>query len=158
MQPQAEHGFFLMYSAPTDSDIIWRQADGGNRGMISSPSFFLRRIMVVSALCAAALGLTCGPAQARVFVGLGFGLPLYYGPGYYPPPVYYPPPIYYAPPPPPVYYVPPQTYTPGATARAGGQQSCYAGAYVCPMERPVAAGASCYCLGNGGQKVWGRAN
>ena len=41
------------------------------------------------------------PAEARVFVGVGIGVPLYY-----PPPVYaYPPPYYYAPPP--VVYAPP---------------------------------------------------
>jgi hypothetical protein len=125
--------------------------------MIFSRLSSLRRITVVAALCATMLGLAAIPAQARVFVGLGFGFPLFYGPGYYPPPVYYPPPpVYYAPPPPPVYYVPPQTYTPGPTAQSG--QSCYAGPYVCPMDRPVAPGASCYCPGNGGQRVWGRAN
>ena len=40
----------------------------------------------------------------------------------------------------------------------GGGQACYAGPYVCPMDRPVATGGSCYCLGNGSQRVWGRAN
>jgi len=125
--------------------------------MMSSPLSSPRRITIVAALCAVVLGLASVPAQARVFVGLGFGVP-FYGPGYYPPPVYYPPPpVYYAPPPP-VYYVPPQTYAPGPTAQAGAGQSCYAGSYVCPMDRPVAPGAGCYCLGNGGQRVWGRAN
>ena len=74
-----------------------------------------------------------------------------------------PPPLYYAPPPP-VYYTPPQSYgpapdvAPAGIGRAGAGQACYASAYVCPMDRPVAPGGSCYCLGNGGQKVWGRAN
>jgi hypothetical protein len=78
------------------------------------------RIMSLSALVA---GLACvallsaPPAAARVFVGVGIGVPLY---APYPPPVYYPPPAYYAPPPP-VYYTPPppaymtpppQTYAP----------------------------------------------
>ncbi|WP_146101937.1 hypothetical protein [Rhodopila globiformis] len=128
--------------------------------MMTSPFSSLRRIAGIAALCAIALGLAAPPAQARVFVGFGFGVPWAYGPGFYPPPYYYPPPVYY--PPPPVYYAPPQTYapvpsyTPGPTAQVG--QSCHAGAYVCPMDRPVAPGSSCYCLGNGGQRIWGRAN
>ena len=125
--------------------------------MISSSFSSLRRIAAVAALSAAVLGLGSAPAQARVFVGFGFGVPWVYGPGFYPPPIYYPPPpVYYAPPPPPVYYTPPQTYTPGPTAQGG--QSCYAGSYVCPMDRPVAPGSSCYCPGNSGQRIWGRAN
>jgi hypothetical protein len=126
--------------------------------MISSPFSSLRRIAAAFALCAAILGLASASAQARVFVGVGLGVPLFYGPGYYPPPIYYPPPpVYYAPPP--VYYAPPPIYVPGpATAQAGRGQSCYAGPYVCPMDRSVATGASCYCLGNAGQRVWGRAN
>ena len=143
----------------------------------------LGRTTVVLALFAAMAGLAGSSAQARVFIGVGIPL---YGPGFYPPPVYYPPPpVYYAPPPPPVYYAPPppvyyappppvyytppQSYAPApdlAPARigranagqAGAGQACYAGAYVCPMDRPVASGGSCYCAGNGGQKVWGRAN
>jgi len=92
-----------------------------------------------------------GAAQARVFVGFGF--PMFYGPPVYaPPPVYYPPPMYYAPPPPVVYAPPPQSYSPSPAG-----QSCYAGAYYCPMERPVAPGSGCYCTVNG-SRVWGRAN
>ncbi len=62
----------------------------------------------IAALSIAALSLALvaglpGSADARVFVGVGIGLP---GPYYYPPPAYYypPPPVYYAPPP--VYYAP----------------------------------------------------
>lgn len=58
--------------------------------------------------------LHSGKAEARVFVGFGFGVPLY-APYYYPPPVVYaPPPVVYTPPPvgyaqPPVSYAaPPQ--------------------------------------------------
>ncbi len=40
----------------------------------------------------------------------------------------------------------------------GGGQACYAGPYVCPMDRPIATGGNCYCLGNDGQRVTGRAN
>jgi hypothetical protein len=42
------------------------------------------------------------PAEARVFVGVGVGVPLYAPP----------PPVYYYPPPPPVYYAPPVVYAP----------------------------------------------
>ena len=113
------------------------------------------RIAVTAALCAAFCGLAGGPAQARVFVGIGVP---FYGPGYYAPRPYYPPPFYYPPPPPvyyyppPVVYAPPQSYVPPPVAG----QSCHAGGYVCPMDHPVPAGAGCYCLGNGGQRIWGR--
>jgi hypothetical protein len=86
-------------------------------------------------------------------VAFGFGLgaiaaaPYYYAPPYYPPVYYTPPQMYYQP--------PPQGYS---QAQGGGGQSCYAGAYVCPMDHPVATGASCYCPGNNGQRVLGRAN
>jgi hypothetical protein len=83
-------------------------------------------------------------------VAFGFGLgaiavaPYYYAPPYYPPVYYTPPQTYYQP--------PPRGYS---QAQGGGGQSCYAGAYVCPMDRPVTTGASCYCPGNNGQKVPG---
>ena len=127
-----------------------------------------RRVLVARALRAAVvgvavaggvlIGLTPGQAQARVFVGIGIP---FYGPGFYPPPVYYPPPPVYYTPPPVVYTPPPQNYSsPQPYERSGepGGQSCYAGPYVCPMDRPVATGGGCYCPGNGGQSVWGRAN
>ncbi|HBK06236.1 MAG TPA: hypothetical protein DDZ81_10280 [Acetobacteraceae bacterium] len=129
--------------------------------MMSGSLHFFRRLAIVMALCGAFAGLTAGSALARVFVGIGIP---FYGPGYYPPPVYYPPPPAYFPPPvyyppPPVYYPPPQTYTPAPAPRASGAgQSCYAGPYVCPMDRPAPTGASCYCLGNAGQRVSGRVN
>ncbi len=105
------------------------------------------------------------PAHARVLVGFGF--PLFVGPpAYYPPPVYYPPPPYYPPPD----YPPPQAYYPPASVLCAGfaicaavaihspsGQACYAGATVCPMERPTATGSSCYCTTAQG-RVWGRAS
>ncbi|MFL5255832.1 MAG: hypothetical protein ACJ8AI_23630 [Rhodopila sp.] len=118
----------------------------------------LRRAFAVSAVAAATL--CCPPpAQARVFVGVGVGVP-FFGP-WVPPPVYYPPPVFYAPPP--VYYTPPQAYAPpsGSQAAAGAtasRQSCYAGAYVCPMDRLVPSGATCWCAANNGQRVFGQAN
>jgi hypothetical protein len=109
----------------------------------------------MAAVCAGLTGALMPAAQARVFVGIG--VPLFGPPGfYYPPPIYYPPPpVYYAPPPPPVVYAPP-----GFSAAPAGTagQMCYAQAYTCPMDRPVPVGATCYCLGNGGQRVYGRAN
>jgi hypothetical protein len=123
--------------------------------MVSRQS--LHRGTVAIAVCAAFVGLVAGPASARVFVGIGipFYGPGFYGPGYYPGPYYYPPPPAYYPPPPPVVYAPPQAYS---QSPGGAGQMCYAGAYVCPMDRPVPAGDGCYCLGNGGQRVWGKAN
>jgi hypothetical protein len=93
------------------------------------------------------------PASARVWVGFGF--PLYFGP-----PVYYPPPVYYSPPPP--YYQPPPYYPPPAYSYAPPgpynryAQSCVVTGTVCPMERPVTPGSSCYCTTAQG-RMWGRA-
>ena len=126
--------------------------------MITTSLSILRRATVAVVFCAAMVGLAGNPAQARVFIGLGvpFYGPGYYGPGYYPPAPYYypPPPVYYAPPPT-VYAPPQQSYS---QAPGGAGQTCSAGPYVCPMDRPTATGANCYCLGNGGTRVWGRAN
>jgi hypothetical protein len=122
--------------------------------MMSQSVSLFRRALVAIALCAAMVGLAAPSAQARVFIGIGIPFP-----GFYPAPYYYPPPVYY-PPPPPVYYAPPvQTYSQVPTPMpSGAGQTCYAAGYSCPMDRPVASGGSCYCLGNGGQRVWGRAN
>jgi hypothetical protein len=58
---------------------------------------------------ALSIGLSAAPAQARFFVGYGFGYPGFYRPYYRPYPVFYrpyiPPPIYVEPRP--AYYVPP---------------------------------------------------
>ena len=45
--------------------------------------------VVVAAVC-----LLSAPAQARVFVNVGFGFPFFYGPAYYPASAYYAPPAY----------------------------------------------------------------
>jgi hypothetical protein len=121
--------------------------------MLSLAMLATRRMTVAIVLFAAGLGVAASPADARVFVGIGIPFP-----GFYPAPYYYPPPpVYY---PPPVVYAPPQVYAPPppAAVATGSGQSCYAGPYVCPMDRPVATGAGCYCPGNDGQRVWGRAN
>jgi hypothetical protein len=119
----------------------------------------LRRALALAAFSTLLAGvlMISGPAQARVFVGFGF--PLVVGPpAYYPPPIYYPPPPYYPPayyPPPPAYYPPPAAYAPRPAGPPG--QACYAGGTVCPMERPVGSGSSCYCTTAQG-RVWGRAS
>jgi hypothetical protein len=77
-------------------------------------------LRIIAALTIALVAALPGAANARVFVGVGIGVPgpFYYGPPVYyaPPPVYYaPPPAYYPPPAPPVYYAPPAPpayYTP----------------------------------------------
>ncbi len=127
--------------------------------MMATVQTILRGATVAVTSCAAMMGLAGNPAHARVFIGIGVP---FYGPRYYPPPIYYPPPVYYPPPPvyyapPPAVYAPPQTYSP-VPPPGGGRQTCYAGPNVCPMDRPTVTGASCYCLGYGGVRVWGHAN
>ncbi len=80
------------------------------------------RTVLLAAGAAAVLfgGLAANPAQARTFVSVGVGLPLF-GP---PPVVYAPPPVYYAPPP--VYYTPAPVPAPAAyaPAPAAATQNC----------------------------------
>ena len=76
------------------------------------------RTVLLAAGAAAVLfgGFTAVPAEARTFVSVGVGLPLF-GP---PPVVYAPPPVYYAPPP--VVYAP--APAPAAYAPAPAAQNC----------------------------------
>jgi len=76
------------------------------------------RTMLLAAGAAAVLfgSLAAAPAEARTFVSVGVGLPLF-GP---PPVVYAPPPVYYAPPP--VVYAP--APAPAAYAPAPAAQNC----------------------------------
>jgi hypothetical protein len=71
----------------------------------------LNRTIKAALLGGLALALSAGfaaTAEARVFVGVGFGFPLF-GPWYYPPPYYYAPPAVY--PAQPAYAAPqPQTW------------------------------------------------
>ncbi len=86
--------------------------------------------------------------------GVFFGFPAF---SYYvAPPVYYaPPPVVYAPPP--VVYAPPSAYAnPQASSQADaysqdGAGSCSAGAYICPLDRPLQPGAACSCPANRGR-------
>jgi hypothetical protein len=73
-----------------------------------------------------------------------------------PPVVYPPPPVYYAPPPV-VYAPPPQVYDPQADAQAAVVGSCAAGAYVCPLARPLPVNSACSCPANRGGRVAGMA-
>ncbi len=120
-----------------------------------------------SALFRAALLVLVGallfPASAHAWWrgGVYFGFPPVV---IAPPPAYYyaPPPVYYAPPPvyasPPSYSPPAYAYgAPSNSAQAPAGQACYAGPWVCPLERPAASGSSCYCSANG-ERVWGRSN
>ncbi len=117
------------------------------------------RILLGSLLAiAAALPIaTPGRADARVFIGVGFGFPgigfgfPYYAPYYYPPylyrPYYYPPPAYYYPPPlayappPAVYGAPPVRYgtAPASDGAPSAMARCVTGALICPLHyvKPV---------------------
>jgi len=146
----------------------------------------LRTLATCGALALLALvGLPASQAHARVFIGVGVGVPLFYPPyvgpplGYYPPyypPPYYAPPAVYAPPDNSFSYTPPssqprnlsppqgypqQGYAPGGYAPGGGYgvaQSCQAGAYVCPLTADTPPGGRCSCPGHDGQRVRGQAN
>ncbi|HEY8614019.1 MAG TPA: hypothetical protein VIL69_22390 [Roseomonas sp.] len=110
----------------------------------------VRRLLLAAALLASPL-IPTAPAEAQVSFGIGIG------PAY---PVYpaYPYPYAY-PPPPPAYYVPPYpAYAPpypSYAPRPAGQ-TCYAGAYICPLERPLPAGDACACPAQNGRRAWGR--
>ena len=96
------------------------------------------RAAIVLAL--AMIAMTATPALAWRHWGWGPGV--YFGifpPVVVGPPVYYGPPAYYGPP---GYYAPPP--------RPAGD-ACYAGAYVCPLDRPGPAGAPCSCPTNSGR-------
>jgi len=131
-------------------------------------------------------GLTASQAHARVFIGVGVGVPLFYPPYIAPPPAYYPPYYgspYYAPPDSSFSYTPPsqpqnlappqgyppqgypsQGYGPGGYAPGGGNpaygmaQSCQAGAYICPLVTDTPPGGRCSCPGHDGQRIRGQAN
>ena len=76
------------------------------------------------------------PSPAHAWRHWGWG----WGPG-----IIIAPPVFIAPPP--VYYAPPPSYY---APRAAGE-ACYAGPYVCPLERPGPQGAPCSCPTNNGR-------
>jgi hypothetical protein len=137
----------------------------------------MRGALVTFALLGALLGSMTTEAQARIFVGVGVGVPLFYPPFVPPPPVYYPPyygpPVVYAPPGNTFSYTPPGQYAPPGYAPPGPQslappsgygpsnsyaQACQAGAYVCPLVQDTPPGGRCSCPGNDGRRIRGQAN
>src|SRR5579883_1235771 len=81
--------------------------------LLRSPSRRIAVAAIAAVLATGAVAAAPQPAEARVVVGFGFGVPVYPPAYYYPPPHYYypPPPVVYAPPPPVVYAPPPQEPT-----------------------------------------------
>ena len=100
-------------------------------------SIGLRALVMAAVVAAFALPQ---PAQAwwrggwgGVYVGLPVVVP---APVYVYPPAYYPPPVAYSP-------------------RPSGQ-TCYAGAYICPLDQPGPQGAPCSCPANQNTRAGGR--
>ena len=84
----------------------------------------LPRAVGIAAFAFALAVLVPPSADARGFVSLGIGIPLYPPP---PPVIYAPPPAYYVPPPPVVYAPPPPPpayYAPPAAAPIAAEQQC----------------------------------
>ncbi len=95
----------------------------------------MRKILLGAIATLMGLGIFLSPGTAHAWWRGGFGGGfIFIGP----PVVYAPPPVYYAPPP--VVYAAP---LPG--------RACYAGAYVCPLDRPTPVGAGCSCPTNSGR-------
>jgi hypothetical protein len=74
---------------------------------------------------------------------------------YNPPQAYEEPPDYGSQYPPPLSNQPQAYQTPPNYGSPSTGQSCQAGGYVCPLERPAPAGAACSCPSNRGGRVWG---
>ena len=106
----------------------------------------MRKFLLGTAIVVFAVGAILVPHQAEAW-WRGGGGGFYYGPPVFvgPPVIYVPGPVYG---PAPV-YAPPQQYAPAG-------QACYAGAYVCPLDRPTQSGAPCSCPTNQG-RAYGRA-
>jgi hypothetical protein len=105
---------------------------------------FIRAMPILSALAIAGAMVAPKPAEARIGVGVFVGPSVVVGPPvygfYYPVPVYYPRPVYFYPPVP-------------APAPAG--YTCYAGPYVCPLDKANPVGGPCACPSYGGASVAG---
>jgi hypothetical protein len=106
----------------------------------------MRKILFGTAVAALAAGMLLVPGKAEAWWNRGYG-----GGGFmlFGPPIVVGPPVYYAPPP--VYYSQEPAYPPPPPG-----QTCYAGPYICPLDRPTPAGADCYCPTNDG-RAYGRA-
>lgn len=100
-------------------------------------------LLALSAL----LSLAAMPARAWFFGGVAIAPPVVIGP----PVVYPPPPAYYPPP-----YYPPAYYPPPVAPPAPSERTCYAGAYVCPLDHAPGIDGSCSCPSDTtGGRVWG---
>ena len=101
---------------------------------------FLRALPILAGLAVVVAMFAPTPAQARIGIGFFVVPPVVVVPPvydyYYPAPVYYPPPVYYYPPP--VKTTMPVGY------------SCYAGPYICPLEKRLPVGGYCACPAYGG--------
>ena len=103
--------------------------------------FFRRRTLATVIATGILLLSPMHPARAYGFIGFGFGFPVFapvypFAPFYGPRVVFAPAPVFYAPPP--VVYAAPPPY-------AAPPGRCYAGAYVCPLRRPLTVGSRCSC-------------
>jgi hypothetical protein len=103
------------------------------------------RLLVLAMLASVGVALIPAPAQAWWHGGI-FIAPV----PFVLPPVapYYPP---YYPPPPPYYVAPPPASYATPYGDSGPGQSCYAGPYVCPLDRASPIGAPCTCPTNTGR-------
>ena len=126
--------------------------------------------LVRASLALAALilsGAMAGETQARVVVGFGFGVPLFWPgpvviapPGYYAPEYYAPgyyTPGYYQQPAATFSYVPPQARPRSLTPRVSEAGYCQAGPYTCPLVAETPLGGACACPGHDGRRVRGQA-
>lgn len=122
------------------------------RAMRCIPALSTIRPGLPALLLAGAAAVLLHPIPARAWwqggVWVGVTPPVVVGPPviYAPPPVYYYPPPYYAP--------PPAAYPQSPPPPSNG--TCYAGAYVCPLDQPPAPNGACSCpTDNGGGRAWG---
>jgi hypothetical protein len=95
----------------------------------------MRKILLGAAALALAALVLPSSANAYYF----YGPRVFVGVPFFAAPVYVPPPVYYAPPP---VYAPAPVYS---------GRGCYAGPYVCPLDRPTPVGAGCSCPTNNGR-------
>jgi hypothetical protein len=103
-----------------------------------------RSILAAVALAAVVSIPSAAHAWWRGGWGIGFGFA----------PFYYPPPVYVAPP---VYYPPPAAYPPAAYPQQGpAGPACYAGPYVCPLDKAAPQGSPCSCPTNNNGRAGGQ--
>ncbi len=106
---------------------------------------FIRALPILAVLGIAIAVSAPKAAQARIGIGFFVAPPAVIVPPvyefYYPAPVYYSPPVY--------------DYPPPAKASVPVGYTCYAGAYVCPLENRHPVGGYCACPAYGGSNVAG---